>query len=255
MELFDSHCHLNDEKFDQDREETLQRMHEWGVTRCVCVGSDLATSRSSLDFANAHENVYAACGVHPHEAKDAPADYIGRLEEMLKEKKAVALGEIGLDYYYDLSPRETQKKALEEQLELAVSLDAPVIFHVRDAHGDMLDILRGRRRLPRGIVHCFSGSAETAKEYLKMGFYISFAGPLTFKKAPNLWAAAAAVPPERLLVETDSPYLAPEPVRGRRNEPANVRFVCEKLAALRGMTAEETAALTTKNARAIYDVP
>lgn len=254
MELFDSHCHLDDEKFDQDREEALSRMHDYGVTRCVCVGSDLPTSRRSLDFANAHENVFAACGVHPHEAKDAPGDYLDRLAKMLKEKKAVALGEIGLDYFYDLSPRDVQKRVLQEQMDLALSLDKPVIFHIRDAHGDMLDIFHERERLPRGIIHCFSGSAETAKEYVKMGFYISFAGPLTFKKAPNLWAAAAVVPPERLLVETDSPYLAPEPVRGHRNEPANVRFVLEKLATLRGMTPEEMAALTVKNTMTIYGV-
>lgn len=254
IELFDSHCHLDDEKFDEDREQALERMHAAGVARCVLVGSDIMTSERSLAFAQNHENVYAACGVHPHEAKDAPQDYLQTLESLLKQKKAVALGEIGLDYYYDLSPREIQKKVLMEQMDLAIRLSVPAIFHIRDAHGDILELFRARAALPRGVIHCFSGSAETAKEYLKMGFYISFAGPLTFKKAPNLWAAAQCVPLERLMIETDSPYLAPEPVRGRRNEPANVRFVCAKLAELRGMSEEEMAMHTAQNARALYGV-
>ena len=255
MELFDSHCHLDDEKFDQDREEALSRMHDYGVTRCVCVGSDLPTSRRSLDFANAHENVFAACGVHPHEAKDAPGDYLDRLAKMLKEKKAVALGEIGLDYFYDLSPRDVQKRVLQEQMDLALSLDKPVIFHIRDAHGDMLDIFHERERLPRGIIHCFSGSAETAKEYVKMGFYVSFAGPITFKKAASVVSASQTVPLERLLIETDSPYLPPVPLRGQRNEPAYVRYVLEKQAEVHGVSAEELAQITTQNAMRLYRIP
>ncbi len=252
MELFDTHCHLDDEKFNADREAVWQKMQETGVKRCVCVGSDLATSRFSIAFAQAHSGAYAACGVHPHEAKDAPADYLEQLALLLREEKAVALGEIGLDYYYDLSPRDVQKRVLKEQLDLAVDMDVPVIFHIRDAHGDMLELFRARKTLPSGIIHCFSGSAETAKEYLKLGFYISFAGPLTFKKAPNLCAAAELVPPDRVLVETDSPYLAPEPVRGRRNDPSNVRFVLEKLAALKGLPVEKMAAIVSENAERVY---
>lgn len=254
MELFDSHCHLDDERFDEDREDAYRRMIAASVTRCVCVGSDISSSRRALSFAQAHSGVYTACGVHPHEAKDAPEDYLSRVEALLKEEKAVALGEIGLDYFYDFSPRETQKKVLIEQMALAVRLNVPAIFHIRDAHGDMLNIFRAQKALPRGVIHCFSGSEEIAREYVKMGFYISFAGPLTFKKAPRLEAAAPAVPKDRLLIETDSPYLAPEPLRGHRNEPANVRLVCQKMAALLNMSLEETAALTTGNARALYGV-
>ena len=252
MNVFDTHCHLDDEKFDEDREEAYQRMIDAEVRRCVCVGSDLATSRRSLAFARAHEGVYAAVGVHPHEAKDAPAGYLDELTRLLDEKKAVALGEIGLDYYYDFSPRDVQKKVLAEQVDLAVKLDVPVIFHIRDAHGDMIDFFRSRKTLPGGIIHCFSGSAETAREYGKMGFYISFAGPLTFKKAPHLWEAAKAVPLDRLLVETDSPYLAPEPKRGRRNEPANVVWVLKKLAELREIPEEEMACITWENGCRVY---
>lgn len=252
MNVFDTHCHLDDEKFDEDREEAYLRMADAGVRRCVCVGSDLATSRRSLAFARAHEGVYAAVGVHPHEAKDVPAGYLDELTRLLDEKKAVALGEIGLDYYYDFSPRDVQKKVLAEQVDLAVKLDVPVIFHIRDAHGDMIDFFRSRKTLPGGIIHCFSGSAETAREYGKMGFYISFAGPLTFKKAPHLWEAAKAVPLDRLLVETDSPYLAPEPKRGRRNEPANVVWVLKKLAELREIPEEEMARITWENGCRVY---
>ncbi len=255
LRVFDTHCHLDDEKFAPDREEAYQRMLAAGVSRCVCVGSDLPSSRRCLDFAASHEGVYAAAGVHPHEAQAAPADYLLQLRDLLGEEKAVALGEIGLDYFYDFSPRDVQKRVLQEQLDLAVALDKPVIFHIRDAHGDMIDLFRARSSLPAGVIHCFSGSAETAREYVKMGFYISFAGALTFKKAPHLWDAARAVPPERLLVETDSPYLSPEPLRGRRNEPANVVWVLKKLAALREIPEDEMARITFENARRFYRLP
>ena len=255
MNVFDTHCHLDDERFDGDREQAYQRMLEAEVTRCVCVGSDLPSSRRCLDFAARHAGVYAAAGVHPHEAKDAPADYLDTLADMLKEKKAAALGEIGLDYYYDLSPRDVQMRVMAEQIDLALAMDVPVIFHIRDAHGDMTAHFRSRSRLPQGIIHCFSGSAETAKEYVRMGFYISFAGPLTFKKAPHLWEAAQAAPLDRLLVETDSPYLAPEPKRGQRNEPANVVWVLRKLAELRQLPMEEMARITWENACRVYRLP
>lgn len=252
IRVFDTHCHLDDERFNEDREDAYRRMLENGVKRCVCVGSDLPSSQRCLDFAQTHEGVYAAVGVHPHEAKDAPSDYLSQIERMLRHPKAVALGEIGLDYYYDLSPRDTQKRVMAEQMELALQLNVPVIFHIRDAHGDMADYFRSCDRLPSGVIHCFSGSPEMAKEYAKMGFYISFAGPLTFKKAPNLWEAAQAAPLDRLLVETDSPYLSPEPFRGRRNEPGHVVWVMKKMAALRELPEEEMARITWENACRFY---
>lgn len=255
MKVFDTHCHLEDERFEADREQAWGRMRAAGVERCCCVGSDLVSSGRCLAFAQAHPEVYAAAGVHPHEAKDAQPDYLAALRALLREEKNVALGEIGLDYYYDLSPRETQKRVLAEQVALALEMDKPVIFHIRDAHGDMVDFFRACSRLPSGVIHCFSGSPEIAREYVKMGFYISFAGPLTFKKAPHLWEAAQSAPLERLLVETDSPYLSPEPLRGRRNEPANVVHVLEKLAALRGLSREEMAEITWENACRLYRLP
>ena len=242
MKVFDSHCHLDDPQFDPDREDAYGRMRAANVEKCVCVGSDLPTSIRCLEFAKSHPGVYAAVGVHPHEAKDAPADMEERLVSLMAREGAVALGEIGLDYHYDFSPRDVQMDVMARQFSLALEKDWPVIYHIREAHGDMLAFFRKQKRLPAGVIHCFSGSAETAKEYVKMGFYISFAGPLTFKKAPNLWEAARTVPVDRLLVETDSPYLAPEPYRGKRNEPA---FVVRTL---------EMAEITWRNAHTFYRI-
>ncbi|MBR1606771.1 MAG: TatD family hydrolase [Clostridia bacterium] len=255
MKLFDSHCHLDDEKFDEDRAEIIARLREGGVEKCVCVGSDLPSSRRCVALAEQYDFIYAAAGVHPHEAKDAPPDYIDQLKALLSHPRVMALGEIGLDYYYDLSPRDVQKRVLQEQLDLACDTDMPVIFHIRDAHGDMFDILRSRSRLPAGVIHCCSASAEMVREYLRMGFYISFAGPITFKNAAGPVSASQAVPLDRLLIETDSPYLAPVPLRGRRNEPANVRYVLEKQAEIHGIPPEELAEITFRNACALYRIP
>lgn len=255
IELFDSHCHVDEEKFDTDREDVLMRMAEAGVTRYAVIGSDMATSRHAADFAAAHPQCYAAVGIHPHEAKGFVPEDLQTLKKWTQEEKVVAIGEIGLDYYYDLSPREVQLDVCRQQMELAWELSLPVAYHVRDAHQDMLDLMKQHRaHLTGGIIHCFSGSWEIAKEYLKLGYYISFAGPVTFKKAPKLQEAAVNVPLDRLLIETDSPYLAPEPVRGRRNEPTNVRYVAEKIAALRGISLEELAQATTSNAMAVYRI-
>lgn len=253
--LFDTHCHIDEERFDSDRSEVLQRMREAGVLNCVCVGSDMETSRRVIAFAENTQNVYAAVGVHPHEAKGFRQEDLQTLQGWFTHPKVKALGEIGLDYYYDHSPRDIQREVFQKQLELGYDAGMPVILHVRDAHGDVTELLRTRQgKLPRGILHCYSGSWESARAYLDMGFYISLAGPVTFKKAPAQWEVAQKVPLDRLLVETDSPYLSPEPVRGRRNEPANVRYVAEKVAQLRGIPFAELAELTTRNARAIYGI-
>ena len=255
MLLFDTHCHLDDEKFDADREDVLRRMLQSGVGLCVSVGSDIASSRRCLDLAHKYQCVYAAVGVHPHEAKDAQKGYLNELDLMLRETKCVALGEIGLDYYYDHSPRDVQKRVLEEQMALAFRRDMPVIYHVRDAHGDMLEILHKHEgRLPRGVIHCCSASAEMVQEYLKLGLYISFAGPVTFKNANKLLDVAQYVPSDRILVETDSPYLAPVPMRGRRNEPTYVQYVAQRIAELRGISAEAMAELATRNTCRLYGI-
>ena len=255
MEWFDSHCHVDEEAFDADREEVLSRMKANGVTRCAVIGSDMETSRRAAAFAAAHSGVVAAGGFHPHEASRFRESDLDELREMYQKGRIRAIGEIGLDFYYDHSPRDVQREVCIRQMELAWELKAPVAYHIRDAHQEMLEIMKGMKaRLTGGIIHCFSGSAEIAKEYLKLGYYISFAGPLTFKKAPRLQEAVKLVPKDRLLIETDSPYMAPEPVRGRRNEPANVRYVGLKMAELRGEKPEEVAAFTTENAMQVYGI-
>ncbi len=254
-EWFDSHCHVDEEQFNEDREAVLARMREHGITRYAVIGSDMATSRRASDFCAAHDGAYAVGGIHPHEAKGFREEDQDEIRGWYRSGKIRAIGEIGLDYYYDLSPRETQRAVCIRQMELAWEIGAPVAYHIRDAHGEMLEIMKSmKNRLTGGIIHCFSGSPEMAKEYLKLGYYISFAGPLTFKKAPKLQETARIVPKDRLLIETDSPYMAPEPVRGRRNEPANVRYVGMKLAEIRGESAEEVAAYTTENAMRVYGV-
>lgn len=251
--LFDSHCHLDDEQFDADREELIASLPEQGIACCVTVGSDLTSSEKNIALASQHDFLYAAAGVHPHAAAEAAPDYLDKLRELLKMKKVVALGEIGLDYHYDFSPRDMQRKILIQQLDLACELDLPVIIHVREAHGDMLDLLRDREgKVPRGVIHCFSGSAESALEYVRFGMYVSFSGSLTFKNARKLRVAAKVLPDDRVLIETDSPYLSPEPMRGRRNTPANLRHTCALLAEIRGIRIEEAAELTANNAKKLF---
>lgn len=251
--LFDSHCHLDDSQFDPDRGLLLEDLPRQGVAACLTCGSDPATSRASLDLAERHGYIYAAAGIHPHEASKAKPGDLADIRELLAHPKAVALGEIGLDFHYDFSPRDVQEELLIKQLDLAAELEKPVVLHVREAHGAMLDILRARRgSLPGGVMHCFSGSAESALEYEKLGFHISFAGSLTFKNAQKLQAAAQAVSPERLLIETDSPYLSPVPFRGKRNNPARVAEVCRLLAQLRETSFEEMAELTLRNACSLF---
>ena len=255
IEWFDSHCHLDEERFNNDRDSVLDRMRENGITRFAVIGSDMKTSRHAIAFTQGLEGAVAVGGIHPHEAKGYQEGDLDEIREWYTTGQIKAIGEIGLDYYYDLSPRDVQQEVCRMQMELAWEIGAPVVFHVRDAHGDMLDVMKSMKdRLTGGIIHCFSGSAETAKEYLRLGYYISFAGPLTFKKAPKLQEAARIVPRDRLLIETDSPYLAPEPVRGKRNEPSNVRYVGMKLAEIRGETPEETAAYTMENAMKVYRI-
>ena len=253
IEWFDSHCHVDEEQFDEDREAVLSRMREHGITRYAVIGSDMETSRRSIAFAADHEGAVAVGGIHPHEAKGFLEQDLTEIADWYRRGKIRAIGEIGLDYYYDHSPRDVQRDVCVRQMELAWEIGAPVAYHIRDAHAEMLEIMKSMKaKLTGGIIHCFSGSAEIAKEYLKLGYYISFAGPLTFKKAPKLQEAALLIPRDRLLIETDSPYMAPEPVRGRRNEPANVRYVGMKLAELRGETPEEVARYTTENAMRVY---
>lgn len=246
--LFDTHCHLDDNRFDSDRELILNDMEAQGLTPCVTIGANLETSKTCKTIADTRPWLFFAAGVHPHDAKEYCDSVHAEILSLVKEPKCVAWGEIGLDYYYDFSPRDVQREVFIRQLESAHQINKTTVFHVRDAHEDALCIFRERKdKLPNGIMHCFSGSTEQAKVYLDMGFYISLAGPVTFSNARNLKAVAAFVPSDRLLLETDSPYLSPEPVRGKRNDPRNMVHIAKIVAALRSMPYEELCATCRSN--------
>jgi len=253
MKLFDTHAHLLSEKFDEDREALLAALPGRGLQGVIEVGTDLVHSERAAALAAEVDYIYAAIGVHPHDAAEAPEDYLESLEALAARPKVVALGEVGLDYYYDFSPRDVQCKAFERQLALAQKLNLPVIIHMREATQDTLSLLREHKGL-RGVMHCFSGSAETAELCLDMGLYISFTGSVTFKNARKVVEAASVVPLDRLMAETDCPYLSPEPVRGKRNDPSNVRFVLEKLAEIKGILFDQMCEANINNAKGLFGI-
>ncbi|HOV79115.1 MAG TPA: TatD family hydrolase [Bacillota bacterium] len=253
--LFDTHAHLDGKEYDGDRDEVIKRAGEAGVRLIVNVGFNLESSQKSIKLAEKHDIIYAAVGIHPHDAIEAGHDYLGKLERMAAHPKVVAVGETGLDYYRDLSPRQVQRRVFREQLLLARKLKKPVIVHDREAHGDIMKILRECPPGPSGgVMHCYSGSWEMAKEFMKMGFYISIAGPVTYPKAPKLKDVASKVPLDRLLLETDAPYLTPAPHRGRRNEPAYVFFTAEEVARLKDMDPEVLARTCAENGRRLFGI-
>lgn len=251
--LFDTHAHLLAEQFDDDREQLIQRL-AGEVSLVLEAGTDEADSARALALAEQYGFIYSAAGVHPHEAAAAGDGYLDVLRRLLARPKCVAVGEIGLDYHYDFSPRERQKEVFAAQLDLAAELDMPVIIHDREAHADVLDMIRARKGRVRGVMHCYSGSMESAREYIKLGFYISFAGPITFKNAGKLPGIAANLPSDRILAETDSPYLAPVPHRGQRNDPGKVRHVVQRIAEARGIAFEDAAALTMANGKTLFGI-
>lgn len=253
--LFDSHAHLDDEKFDDDREKVINSLKENGVDLIVDPGADISSSVQAVNLSKEYENIYAAVGVHPHSAKDMNEDTLKILKALSKNDKVVAIGEIGLDYHYDNSPRDVQKKWFKEQIKLAKELNLPIIIHTREAQKDTFDIVKEEYdENLRGVLHCYSGSLEMAREYLDMGFYISFAGPITFKNSKVPKQVAKEVPLDKLLVETDCPYLTPEPHRGKRNEPLYVRYVASTIAELKGITFEEVARRTKENAIRFFEI-
>lgn len=255
MILFDTHAHLDDEGYDDDRDEMIRRARAAGVAHIVNVGYDLESSLRSIRLAEKYDLIYAAVGIHPHGAAEAGSGYLEELGKLAAHPKVVALGEMGLDYYRDLSPRPVQRKVFQEQLALAGKLKKPIIIHDREAHGDILDILRKEGLGPSGgVMHCYSGSWEMAEECLAMGFYISIAGPVTFPKALRLKDVAARVPPDRLLIETDAPYLTPVPHRGKRNESSYVAFTAIEIARIRGMETEDLASLCAENSRKLFRI-
>jgi len=252
--LFDSHAHIHDEQFDADREQVINRALENGITGIINVGTCMATSAQAVALAKQYEGIYAAVGIHPHDAEGVLETDYEQLAAWSKQDKVVAIGEIGLDYHYDLAIRDTQRAVFVRQLDVARQMDMPFIIHDRDAHRDIMDIIRSEGKGLRGVLHCFSGSLEMAKEVIKLGLYISIAGPVTFKNAAKLPEIVASVPLDRMLIETDCPYLTPHPYRGKRNEPAYVRIVAEQVASLRGLELSALAKATSDNVKRLFKI-
>lgn len=253
--LFDSHAHLNDARFDKDIDEIIKRAKEEGVKYILNPGADFASSVASINLAEKYDMIYAAVGVHPHDAKEMDEDTISLLRELSKKNKVMAIGEIGLDYHYDFSPRDIQKKWFREQIRLAKEVKLPIIIHDRDANQDVMNILKEEKAFEVGVLlHCYSGSAELAKEYIKLGAYISIAGPVTFKNARKTVEVVEQIPLEYLMIETDSPYLTPMPYRGKRNESSYVQYVADKIAQIKGISYEQVANQTCENAKKFFNI-
>jgi len=251
MRLIDSHAHLDDRAFGKDRAAVIARAFAEDIG-IVTIGSDLRSSREAVRLAERHRRIWATVGVHPHDAKRVDARTLGELEALAEQ--AVAIGEIGLDYYRDLSPRDVQRRAFREQLELARGVDLPICLHNRESTDDLLAILREAGDAHRGVVHSFLGDAELAQKFLDLGLHLGIGGPVTYPKNGALREAVKVVSLERLLVETDSPYLTPVPYRGRRNEPSYVAYVAEEIARLKGLDPEDVARRTTENAARLFEL-
>ncbi len=256
MMLFDTHVHLNAEQFKEDREEVIQRAKDEGVKYMVVVGFDRQTIPLAIEIAESHDNIYAAVGWHPVDAIDMEDTDLDWLEELSSHPKVVALGEMGLDYHWDKSPADVQKEVFRKQIHLAKKVNMPIIIHNREATQDIVDILKEEKAEEvGGIMHCYSGSVEIAEECVKMNFMISLGGPVTFKNAKRPKEVAEAIELDHLLVETDCPFLAPHPNRGKRNEPAYVKLVAEQIADLKGVSLEEVSEKTTRNALKFFNIP
>lgn len=254
--LFDSHAHLNDERFDDDREELIKSLKENKVEFVVNPGADIETSISAIKLSNQYDFIYAAVGVHPHDVGNLDENAIDTLRKLAVENdKVIAIGEIGLDYYYENSPKDVQKEWFKKQIELANELKLPIIIHDRDAHGDTFEIIKNTKSKDIGcVLHCYSGNVELAREYVKMGCYISIPGTVTFKNNKKTREVAKEIPLEYLLIETDSPYMAPEPHRGKRNDPSLVQFVADKIAQEKGISYETVCKATKENAKKLFNI-
>lgn len=253
--LFDTHAHFDDERFDEDRYETIEKVHESGVEYIVNAASDMDSSETGIALAERYDFIYAAVGVHPHNAEEMDEAKIEKIKKLAQHRKVVAIGEIGLDYYYDTAPRDVQKHWFARQIQLARELALPIIIHDRDAHEDTLKIVTlENARDVGGVFHCYAGSVEMAREVLDNNFYISLGGVVTFKNAKKAVEVVKFAPLDRLLIETDSPYLTPEPYRGKRNDSGYVRLVAEKIAEIKGIPFEEVARITLENGKKLFRI-
>lgn len=258
MELFDSHAHLDDEKFDEDRESLIQQIKEEGVSKLISAGYSLESSKKAKDLANKYDFIYATCGISPNDIPQTEKELwiiLEKIKEIMKQsKKIVAIGEIGLDYHWNQENKELQKLAFKKQIELANEEKLPIVIHTRDAIMDTIEILKQNEVILKGVFHCCPLNRELVKEALKLGFNISFAGPVTFKNSKNAEEIISMVPNNRMLIETDSPYLSPEPLRGRRNDSRNVKYIAQKIAQIKNISIGEVARITYQNTARIFHI-
>ena len=260
MEFFDSHSHYNDEKFNEDREQLIQDTYKDGITKFVCAGYNIQSSLDSLEISKKYDFIYSICGISPNDIPQSEQelwksiDEIAQIAKQNNDKKLVAIGEIGLDYYWNKDNKELQKQAFIKQIELANELELPIVIHSRDASVDTIEILKTNSVHKKGIFHCCQLNQEMIRQALELGFYISFAGPITFKNAKNADDCVKMVPMNKILIETDSPYLSPEPYRGKINDSRNVKYVAQKLADIIGLSLEDVARITYENAMRIFEI-
>lgn len=260
MKLFDSHAHYDDEKFDEDRDDVIQSIYNSGVDKFISAGYSLESSKNAIDLTNKYEFIYTTVGISPNDVKTTMQETIEDIAELERiinreeNKKIVGIGEIGLDYYWNKENKEIQKQAFIKQIELANKLNLPITIHTREAVADTLEILKQHPVNKKGVFHCCPLNRELVKEALKLGFYISFAGPVTFKNSKNAQEIIEMVPNDRMLIETDSPYLAPEPVRGTRNDSRNMKYIAEKIASIKQLQVEEVAEITYQNTLGIFNI-
>jgi TatD DNase family protein len=254
--IIDSHAHLDMEQFDSDRDEVVQRALSADVGQVITVGIDVNSSLKAISIAESYSPVFATVGIHPHNADVADRRDLKRIQSICAEKKVVAIGEVGLDFYRNLSSRDNQRERFKQQLDIAMRCNLPVVVHVREAHEEVLEILSSLRGDgSRGVIHCFSGDIGLAEAFIEMGYLISIPGTVTFKNASLMHEVAAGIPLDTMLLETDSPFLSPIPYRGRRNEPSLVVHTAQKVADIRGITLEEIATRTSENARQLFGLP
>ena len=253
MDFFDAHAHYNDEKFDKDRDEIINNIYNSGITKMVCVGYNIEKSKMALNIAEKYNFIYATAGISPNDIEDYSEDNLKKVEEICKKDKIVAVGEIGLDYYWNKDNKEEQKELFIKQIEIANRLSKPIVIHNRDAIYDTLQILKQHPVDKKGIFHCCPLNQELIKEGLKLGFYISFSGNITFKNAKS-YEAVSIVPMDKILIETESPYLSPEPFRGTRNSSINVKLVAEKIAEIKKISLNEVSQKSYQNAERVYEI-
>ena len=258
MKFFDSHAHLDDEKFNEDRDVLIEKIHNEDIEKFVSAGYSLESSKRAIELSKKYEFIYATCGISPNDIPQTEEELWKKLDEIRKiakeSSKVVAIGEIGLDYYWNKENKELQREAFIEQIKIANELELPIVIHTRDAIMDTIEILKQNEVKKKGIFHCCPLNRELVKEGLKLGFYISFAGPVTFKNSKNADEIIEMVPNDRILIETDSPYLSPEPLRGRRNDPRNVKYIAKKIAEVKNIEIEDIARITFNNAMKIFEI-